>query len=115
MQQRRANQLCMADDDNCSVRFDSAKLLQMAHDALLQGSHALSAGRAGCTAPLIPPVPARITFEIGKGKRGPLAIIDLVDRREDLDGKAEMPGEDGSRLLSAPLRARLYCRRRPAD
>src|SRR4051812_21379565 len=105
----------MADDGNRSVRLNVAKLFQVLYDALLQGPHALPAGRAACTAPRIPSLPAGIAFEIGKGKRGPLAIIDLVDRRDNLDGKAEMPGEDRGGLLGATLRARLDCRRRSAD
>src|SRR4051794_24840753 len=87
----------------------------MPYDALLQGPHALSAGRATRTASRIPPVPARVAFEIGKGKRGPLAIVQLVGRRDDLDGEIKVPGEDRCGLLSAPLRARLDCRRRSAD
>src|SRR2546421_2672164 len=105
----------MADDDNRGVRFNTAKLFQMPYYALLQGPHALSAGRATCTASRIPPIPAGIAFEIGKGNRGPRAIIDFVDRRDDLDGNAEVPAEDGGGLLSATLRARLYCCRRSAD
>src|SRR4051812_18838222 len=115
MQQRRPNRLRVTDDDNRRTGFNAAKLFQMPYDALLQGSHALSPGRAACTASRIPPAPARIAFQICKGKRGPFAIIDLVDRRDDLNGKSEVPGEDGGRLLSATLRARLYCRGRSAD
>src|SRR3954451_10921629 len=105
----------MADDDNRCVRLNAAKLFQMPDDASLQGPHALPAGRATCPAPRIPPVPAGIAFEIGKGKRGPLAIIELVNRRDNLDGKAELPSEDRGGLLGAPWGARLDCRGRSVD
>jgi hypothetical protein len=111
MQQGRPDWLRMADDDNCPVCLSAPELLEMPYYSLLEGPHAFAPGRATGTASRIPSVPSRIPFELYKGPRCPLSVVDLIDYGHDFYRQTKVPCENGSGLLSSPLRARLNCKR----
>src|SRR4051812_35307532 len=83
----------------------------MLDGALLQGAHALSAGRAARAPTAVPALPCGVLLELRELKRCPGAVIDLVHRGHDLHRDIEMRAEDRCRLLGSPLRARLDRRR----
>src|SRR4051794_34706014 len=96
------------DDDGFALAF---QLLEMLDHPALQGSHALAAGRARATAPLIPLPPLLIRREIGKRCAGPPTHVDLIEAGCDLHRAAAPICNDGRGLQRPSLRARLDHRR----
>jgi hypothetical protein len=79
----------------------------MADDALLEGSHALAAGRPARAALRVPGRPSRISVEIVKPLSRPVAVVQFIDSRNDLDRETAVRGQDAGGLQAAALRARL--------
>src|SRR5690349_23408134 len=92
--------------DTC-VRHRAANGFEMADHPCLKLAYALPAGRPALAASRVPLLPARVAVERRNRPAGPIAEIDLVERRFDLHPHAATAADRGCRLPRPLARARL--------
>src|SRR6185503_2884392 len=89
-----------------------AQARQMGQNPILQLSHALALRRRNTRARGVPGAPMRNAFQHLEVQSGPLAVIELVERRMDLYREPMGAGYRLGRLARAAAWARLHRRDR---